>query len=187
MKSNIFTLDAEIEDLKVTEKESDGKDQVYLLDYGLACKYLFSNGEHKPFCVDERKAHAGTILFCSRDAHKGVASRRSDLESLGYNIIYWLTGKLPWMKDSDDPEIVDKKKQRALADPDNFLRLCFKHYPKFLLDYFKYLQTLQFQVGFCRFSWEISGANQVCNRKELVSKQIIFMVLKINKNYLGQA
>lgn len=68
-------------------------DQIYLLDYGLATKYILTNGEHREFAVDHRRAHAGTIQFCSRDAHKGVASRRSDLESLAYNMIYWLTGK----------------------------------------------------------------------------------------------
>lgn len=68
-------------------------DQVYLLDYGLASKFLLSNGEHRELSPDQRRAHAGTILFCSRDAHKGIVSRRSDLESLAYNMIYWLTGK----------------------------------------------------------------------------------------------
>lgn len=67
-------------------------DKVYLLDYGLASKFLLSNGEHREFDSDQRRAHAGTVLFCSRDAHKGIPSRRSDLESLAYNMIYWLTG-----------------------------------------------------------------------------------------------
>ncbi|KAJ3661320.1 hypothetical protein Zmor_006605 [Zophobas morio] len=121
------------------------KDQVYLLDYGLASKYVSSEGVHKPFCTDERKAHAGTILFCSRDAHKGVPSRRSDLESLGYNIIHWITGNLPWSRDVDNPEIVAKKKLRAMSNIEYFLNSCFTEYPRFLKDYFKYLQNLQFQ------------------------------------------
>ncbi|EFA00506.1 hypothetical protein TcasGA2_TC003370 [Tribolium castaneum] len=129
----------------VYEKPTTTQDQIYLLDYGLASKFLTSNGEHKPFCVDERKAHAGTVLFCSRDAHKGVHSRRSDLESLGYNIIYWLTGTLPWAGDADNPEIVAKKKQRAMADVEYFMNYCFSEYPKFLEEYFKYIQKLEFQ------------------------------------------
>jgi serine/threonine protein kinase len=127
------------------EECKSNSDQVYLLDYGLACKFLTSDGTHKPYCVDERKAHAGTILFCSRDAHEGVQSRRSDLESLGYNIIYWLTGNLPWANDVDNPEIVKKKKQRAMSNVEYFLNSCFTEHPKFLEDYFKYLHKLQFQ------------------------------------------
>lgn len=129
----------------ITAKE-ESQDQIYLLDYGLASKFLTSSGEHKPYCIDERKAHAGTILFCSRDAHKGVPSRRSDLESLGYNIIYWLTGDLPWSRDIDNPEIVAKKKQRAMSNIEYFMQYCFSEYPKFLEEYFKYIQKLEFKV-----------------------------------------
>lgn len=130
-------------------------DKIYLLDYGLASKYLLSNGEHKDFCPDERKAHAGTLMFCSRDAHKGAPSRRSDLESLGYNMIYWLTGSLPWAEDTDDPDLVERKKNKCLQDIPNFLNFCFNgECPKFLMDYFIYVGKLEFQqrpdYNFCR-------------------------------------
>ncbi|KRT81248.1 protein kinase [Oryctes borbonicus] len=137
---------------KCAKKEDD---QVYLLDYGLASKYLQSNGLHKKFCSDQRRAHAGTILFCSLDAHKGAQSRRSDLESLGYNMIYWLTSKLPWMNDTEEPEVVQKKKQKCLMNLDEFLNNCFiGGYPRFLHDYLKYLIELEFEArpdySYCR-------------------------------------
>lgn len=134
-------------------QEENKQDQVYLLDYGLASKYVTVKNKHKQFCNDERRAHAGTLLFCSRDAHKGAQSRRSDLECLGYNMIYWLTGILPWMDDTD-PEIVHKKKQRCVENIDHFLRLCFSDCPKFMKDYFQYLQKLDFEekpnYNFCK-------------------------------------
>lgn len=118
---------------------------VVLLDFGLASKYLTSDGQHKSCCADERKAHAGTVLFCSLDAHTGAQSRRSDLESLGYNIIYWLTANLPWA-DNTDLNYVERAKQHCLTNLDEFLRNSFKtiRYPKFLYDYFKYLARLEF-------------------------------------------
>lgn len=120
-------------------------DQIFLLDYGLACKYVSSNGKHKPFAYDSRKAHAGTILYCSRDAHNGAQSRRSDLECLGYNLIYWLTSDLPWSKTSD-PEAVHKKKCRYMQNLKPFLEYSFNfEYPRFLYDYFAYLQNLGFE------------------------------------------
>lgn len=131
------------------ENNSDvsASNHAYLLDYGLVSKYLLANGSHKPFCTDERKAHAGTVMFCSRDAHKGVASRRSDLESLGYNIIYWLTGELPWMEDLTEPEEIATKKNRCFRQLESFLQFCFyNEYPNFLLEYFKYLSKLTFEV-----------------------------------------
>ena len=45
--------------------------QVYLVDYGLACKYQI-DGKHKELKEDPRKAHDGTIEFTSIDAHKGI-------------------------------------------------------------------------------------------------------------------
>lgn len=120
-------------------------DQVYLLDYGLASKYLLSNGRHKEFCTDERKAHAGTILFCSVDAHLGVQSRKSDMECLGYNMIHWLTASLPWNNDLESAEIVHKKKTECLRNLDSFLTHSFGKYPKFICDYFEDIINLKFE------------------------------------------
>lgn len=119
-------------------------DQVYLLDYGLATKYVNPDNSHKLYCRDERKAHAGTILFCSVDAHIGAQSRRSDLECLGYNLIYWLTGTLPWEDSMNDPEIVEKKKLKCLNNLKEFLIFTFNEYPKFIYDYFICLKKLEF-------------------------------------------
>ncbi|CAG9761359.1 unnamed protein product [Ceutorhynchus assimilis] len=120
-------------------------DLLYLLDYGLASKYLLSTGEYRDFNCDQRKAHAGTILFCSRDAHKGISSQRSDLESLAYNMIYWLTGTLPWVEDVQEPELVAKKKNRCFTDVKKFLQICFEDFscPRFMVEMFEYLNQLQ--------------------------------------------
>ena len=45
--------------------------QVYLVDYGLAVHYT-SDGQHRSYKEDPRKAHNGTVEFTSRDAHNGV-------------------------------------------------------------------------------------------------------------------
>ncbi|KAJ8968372.1 hypothetical protein NQ314_002322 [Rhamnusium bicolor] len=132
---------------KQKDQKTNNSDTVYLLDYGLASKYLLSTGEHREFCTDERRAHAGTVLFCSRDAHKGVPSRRSDLESLAYNMVYWLTGSLPWLDVVGQPEEVEKKKTRCFRNLKSFLELSFNNdYPKVLLEFFNYLNELQFEV-----------------------------------------
>ncbi|KAF5297369.1 hypothetical protein FQR65_LT01299 [Abscondita terminalis] len=127
--------------------KNQNMNKIYLLDYGLASRYVDSNGEHKAFDADNRKAHVGTILFCSRDAHVGVQSRRSDLECLGYNLIYWLTSDLPWVKYLADPEMVHKKKTRCIQNVRAFLEYCFNgQFPRFLYHYFVYLHNLEFEA-----------------------------------------
>jgi vaccinia related kinase len=44
---------------------------VYLLDFGLACRYMDRSGVHKEYRCDQRKAHDGTLEYTSRDAHIG--------------------------------------------------------------------------------------------------------------------
>lgn len=118
--------------------------QLYLLDFGLASKYRLSTGEHKT-CGDERKAHAGTLIFCSRDAHKGIQSRRSDLESLAYNMVYWLTGSLPWINDLENQEMMQRKKRHCFADTAGFLYFCMPDPPRLLKEFFLYIKGLDVQ------------------------------------------
>ncbi|GIY02937.1 hypothetical protein CEXT_346291 [Caerostris extrusa] len=75
------------------------ENQVYLVDMGLACKYL-RDGAHKKEMPDPKKAHNGTPEFTSRDAHRGCFSRRSDLEILCFNLLQWLSGEC--MEDVDE-------------------------------------------------------------------------------------
>jgi vaccinia related kinase len=70
---------------------------VYLVDFGLVCKYA-RDGVHCEHRPDDRKAHDGTLEYTSRDAHIGAHARRSDLEILAYNLLHWTAGALPWIE-----------------------------------------------------------------------------------------
>lgn len=48
------------------------------------------------------------------------------------------------MDNTDDPNLVARKKQHCMDNLSEFLKHCFCDYPKFLLDYFKYLEKLKF-------------------------------------------
>lgn len=152
--------EAEI-DLDQIHKEavlSQSSGQIYLLDYGLASKFLDSDGNHKDFGMDARKAHDGTLEYSSRDSHIGAHSRRSDLETLGYNLLDWLTGSLPW-KTSEvlaEPDLVHALKKNFMSDIKSFLKTCFKteFYPKFIEKYLEYVTSLEFKdkpdYDYCR-------------------------------------
>ncbi|KAI2654251.1 Serine/threonine-protein kinase VRK1 [Labeo rohita] len=99
--------------------------QVYLVDYGLAYRYS-PEGVPKEYKEDPKRCHDGTIEFTSIDAHKGVSpSRRGDLEIMGYCMIQWLCGRLPWEDKLQDPLYVRDSKLRCRDNIDEFLKSCF--------------------------------------------------------------
>lgn len=113
------------------------ENQVYLVDFGLACRYLSAtDGVHVTYAPDARKAHNGTIEFTSRDAHVGANSRRGDLEILGYNLLQWASGSgsggggvggggLPWMHELSSPNRVAALKCRYMQDTEQLVTACF--------------------------------------------------------------
>lgn len=52
-------------------------------------------------------------------------SRRGDLEILGYNMLQWLCGKLPWEDNSPDPELVHIQKKNFMSNIPMLMRRCF--------------------------------------------------------------
>lgn len=124
-------------------KEND----VYLVDFGLVSKY-HREGVHNEYKPDARKAHDGTIEYTSRDAHIGAHSRRSDLEILGYNLVHWMSGDLPWMDVLTDPKAVQAQKNEYLKNVGNFLARCFnsQDYPDVLETFLDYVVKLEFDT-----------------------------------------
>ena len=74
---------------------------VHIIDFGLAKKFRDPvTLTHIPYSRHPQGLHGvGTSLFASINTHLGVeVSRRDDLESLAYMLIYFLRGTLPWRK-----------------------------------------------------------------------------------------
>ncbi|XP_029986873.1 serine/threonine-protein kinase VRK3 isoform X2 [Sphaeramia orbicularis] len=101
-----------------------GQTQVYLGGYCHAFRYC-PGGQHVEYREASRTSHEGTLEFISLDSHKGAApSRRSDLQSLGYCMLRWHTGTLPWST-LTQPEQVANSKQRFIEDVAGLVSHCF--------------------------------------------------------------
>lgn len=71
------------------------KQVIFLIDFGLAKRYRDpETGQHVPL---RRCSYAGTDRYSSINTHLGYSpTRRDDIESLGYSILYFFNGYLPW-------------------------------------------------------------------------------------------
>lgn len=98
------------------------ENSLFIIDFGLAKKYRSSTKKgHIAFKTN--KNITGTARYCSINTHRGYEqSRRDDLESIGYVLIYFLKGILPWQgikcrQDEDHyTKIFEKKKATGLDD-----------------------------------------------------------------------
>ena len=122
----------------------ENENKIYIIDFGLAKKYFStSKNSHIKFCTG--KSLTGTARYCARNAHRGYEqSRRDDVESIGYVLMYFLLGSLPWqglkIKQGEDQfqKIAEKKYNTT------FEELC-KGQPNEFLMYFKHVDSLEFE------------------------------------------
>jgi len=122
-----------------------GKKQhkVYIIDFGLAKKYIGKDGKHISY--REGKSLTGTARYASINTHLGIEqSRRDDLESIGYVMLYFLRGSLPWqnMKANNKKEKYEKIMEKKLGTP---VEILCKGFPNEFVTYLTYCRNLKFE------------------------------------------
>ena len=92
------------------------KHQVYAIDFGLAKRYRDPrSGLHIPY--KDGKSLTGTARYASINTHLGIEqARRDDIEALGYILVYFMKGNLPWqgLKARNVKEKYEKIKEKKM-------------------------------------------------------------------------
>lgn len=116
---------------------------VYIIDFGLAKKYKDSKtNSHIPY--RENKNLTGTARYASINTHLGIEqSRRDDLESLAYVLMYFNLGTLPWqgLKAANKRQKYERISEKKLSTPIH--ELC-KGFPLEFNTFLSYCRQLDF-------------------------------------------
>jgi serine/threonine protein kinase len=120
------------------------KDQskLFVMDFGLSKKWYIDR-THIDYTTD--RSMIGTARYASLNIHNGIEpSRRDDMESIGYMLVYLVVGSLPWQglkkKTKENPledKIGDKK---LMVD----LKTLCAGLPDCFYEYINYTRNLQF-------------------------------------------
>uniref|UniRef100_A0A8C9XD40 non-specific serine/threonine protein kinase n=1 Tax=Sander lucioperca TaxID=283035 RepID=A0A8C9XD40_SANLU len=101
---------------------------VYIIDFGLAKKYRDAR-THQHIPYRENKNLTGTARYASINTHLGIEqSRRDDLESLGYVLMYFNLGSLPWqgLKAATKRQKYERISEKKMSTP---IEVLCKGYP----------------------------------------------------------
>ena len=117
---------------------------IYLVDFGLSKKYRSDQTKRHVKFQNTGKL-TGTLRFASPNALRGgEQSRKDDLISAGYMLIYLMRKKLPWQEiktqNSTDKYIKIYRMKKAMRPE----MLC-QNLPQEMVEYMKYVQKLGFE------------------------------------------
>lgn len=117
---------------------------IYMIDFGLAKKYR-SRTTHKHNPLICGKKLTGTARYASINALSGLEqSRRDDLESVAYSLVYMAKGCLPWQglrakKKDDRYKIILEKKKKISSE-----ELC-QDLPRQFKEFTNIIKKLQYE------------------------------------------
>ena len=118
---------------------------IYLLDFGLSKKYI-DEKTNKHYNFEKNNKLIGNARYSSINALEGgTQSRRDDLESLGYLLLFFLLGRLPWQgyvsnsKEDKYYKITEIKKKTTAKE------LC-ENLPKQFEEYIIYTRNLKYEA-----------------------------------------
>ncbi|KAH8344024.1 hypothetical protein KR084_003271 [Drosophila pseudotakahashii] len=116
--------------------------QVFMIDFGLAKKF-YSLRAQKHIGYEENRDLVGTARYASVRAHFAEQGRRDDLESVGYLLLYFQRGRLPWQGIRAQSQVQKYEKIAECKANLSLQALCSGLPVEFYL-YLKYCRKLHF-------------------------------------------
>ncbi|KAN0113670.1 Protein kinase-like domain containing protein [Russula decolorans] len=123
---------------------SDRSSRVFLIDFGLT--RLFRNPATRKHITQFKGLDiTGTVRYSSINSHLGLTqSRRDDLESLAYAIVYLVKGWLPWQGIAVHPGQVHHDEVLKLKQVTTAKTLC-KGLPQPFIEFIQHIRSLGFE------------------------------------------
>ncbi|XP_074056501.1 casein kinase I-like [Macrotis lagotis] len=130
--------------IRSQDQSYSGLNQLFLIDFGLAKRYRDNRTkQHIPYRED--KNFTGTARYASINAHLGIEqSRRDDVESLGYVLMYFNRSSLPWqgIKAATKKQKYEKIIEKKMAIP---VEVLCQGFPAEFSMYLNYCRGLRFE------------------------------------------
>lgn len=127
--------------------------QIYMIDFGF-CKSYLKNNQH--ISIKKTSNLIGSLNYASINAHDfNELSRRDDLESLGYMLIYFYLGELPWRENCEN--IKNLKKEIV---ENNSIPCILTNYMKDIRN-MEYKETPNYRAILDNFINELSKENEL--------------------------
>ncbi|XP_039258918.1 casein kinase I-like [Styela clava] len=118
--------------------------KLFLIDFGLAKKFRDSR-TRQHIAYREDKNLTGTARYASINAHLGIEqSRRDDMESLGYVLMYFNRTSLPWqgLKAATKKQKYERISEKKMSTP---VEVLCKGFPAEFAMYLNYCRGLRFE------------------------------------------
>ena len=111
------------------------KKRIYIIDFGL-CKSYMTNAQHNT--IKKTNNLIGSLTYASINAHNYIElSRRDDMESLGYMLVFLYLGTLPWQEVKVENIDIIKRLKQDITSNDKL--------PEILVNYIKYVRSLEYE------------------------------------------
>ena len=150
---------------------------IYLIDFGLSKKYRSTTtGKHIRFGFTGKLT--GTVRFASANALRGgEQSRRDDIESIGYMMVYFLKRRLPWQSITGNKKMERYLKIYKMKKNTTPEKLCEGLFPE-MAEFISYAKSLEFEQE-PDYTFLQNIFNRMLKRVHNTNEQLIFSWIKM--------